>query len=311
MLRNLWTLPIRTSIFLFCVYLTLIHASPINAKEVTLAFKPPDGTTFLQTLTSTKSRSLNGKPDNERAVTAITKGVIKKTQDGYSITQSSLALEKPELMPKEMDPITQIFSELIITYVTDDNGSILEIKGLENFDQRLKEELPQKTYRQMAAFINREALELKLNDEWESKVGNFAGTWTLGQAEFFESYFPLPNGQEIIYYSTINIAEELTYQDKNCVRIKMMYSTDANKLGDFTSDVLNDALNEAGKTGDLSSSQYSIEGSAEIIMDPSTMLIYDEVMERTVSMHVEFNGESGIVSEKELKIYKYEYLSEK
>lgn len=111
--------------------------------------------------------------------------------------------------------------------------------------------------------------------EWEGRVGWFAGKKAaIGDVWEVESDFALPTGGTIKYRTKIEFAERVSVAGRECVRVRYTYDTGPG-------------------------SAMRVEGGGERVVDPATMLIYSETLERT--MH------TPQARQRETRAYRHEY----
>lgn len=112
----------------------------------------------------------------------------------------------------------------------------------------------------------------------------------------------------IVYDTTTKIAERVQKNKIDCVRITFSYTTDADGVKKFMQEVMDklaeSALpDEAPKVVDV-----KISGSGERVVDPKTLLIYSETIDRTITIVMDDPSEGRQdLKMQEKKEYAYQY----
>lgn len=268
---------------LFAVIL-LLPLAAWSAESVTFRFAPPDGTTFVQTLVTTKTldAGVTGKrTDVQRSETRLR---FDKTGDGWTLTATPISMTMTRDGQAVQNPVLEAMLGSVITYRLDAQGNIVAIRGFGEVQERLLKALPPEAAQAVAKLVNEEAMVAKERAEWAGRIGDFAGqSFELGSSWTSEAPFALPTGEEIQFYTRTEIAEKARCGDKDCVRIRFRYDTDASALGAKVGQSMNEISKEAGGP-EVQIKKMTITGGGERLIDPATMLIHSETLERTTNM---------------------------
>jgi hypothetical protein len=196
----------------------------------------------------------------------------------------------------------------------DSEGVAEAVEGLESFDDELKKNLPPDLYEAIAPAMNAKALETKYLLEWDGEVGQFTGqTREIGDPFSVEGDYPLPNGQAIRIRTTFTITKSECAKFDGCVRIGF---TNATQNSEALSGLLGGLLERLARASDPSGKtnllgqiqEYSLNGSGELIVDPTTMRIFSQNFERRMKMTVDTpRGRAVPVMMTQSREQQYEY----
>lgn len=105
---------------------------------------------------------------------------------------------------------------------------------------------------------------------------------------------PLPVGGTMTFYSVTKLAEQVKFDDVDCVRLEFSFNSDAEELKNFMGDMWEDLADMVDMEAAPSVSGSKIAGKGERIIDPATMLIYSEAVERTMKMMMAVPGQGEV-----------------
>lgn len=231
-----------------------------------------------------------------RVSKAKVKITIDKTPQGYSVIEKPISFTMTQDGQPVEDPITSFVQNMTLTYELDAEGQLLEMRGFEGLIEKLEESLPIELPPQMASLLNEETLVNKSIQEWNARVGSFIGVDVeIGDVWAGVEEVPLPfGGESMKFYSVTKFAEQVMFDNVDCVRLEFAFNTDAEELKDFMGDML-EALTEIVETEETPSVTNSeVVGKGERIIDPTTMLIYSETVERTIKTAMTVPGRGAV-----------------
>lgn len=263
----------------------LALATDPEARPIHFTFGPTDGLSYAVTITSKRTRTMGAKNVTEDAI--VTAHVnIHRTRHGWSI----IMRPKDVLLKRDgaviQDPLGHMLANTTVTYVLDREGRLLEVSGFENVEERILEEVPMAMSSQAGRMFDSTFFENRERAEWNNRIGDFVGMQTyIGETFEHEDTFDLHTG-ETLHRKSVTTMESLEpCGDRSCLRI----------LATF------------GNTQSPESST-ELRGSVSRLIDPDTMLIYDETSKRTIRMttHVPGIGPTPIKM-KETRSYTYQY----
>lgn len=287
----------------------LISNSIASAQEYKFRFNPPDNITFIQNVKTTKTTKVENASERVDVNEGRVKINIKKAGSGFIITMTSISV----LMKRDgqivNNPILDVMKDVVVTYEVDANGKLLRIRGYENVLERAKIPLPSAVIQSIAPLLSEEALVNKAKTEWSGRIEDFSdATVKIGDVFTASLPFLLPTGESITYYTVIKIAGQEKCGTRTCLKIETAYNSKPEALAKFAGKVIDKIMSEAKSKERVAVSGAEINGEVERLIDPETMLIYSETINRTIKMQVEIpgQGKANTVSE-EKRVYSYEY----
>jgi len=144
--------------------------------------------------------------------------------------------------------------------------------------------------------LNSEMLTARETTEWNGRIGDFIGaTVALGETWSAEAPFQLPSGKEIPFHTKISFNQPIDCGSCHCMEVLTTYTSEGSALADLVSETLSNIDKSAGGSGSAAVEfTEGIEGSSRRVIDPSTMRIYSERIERTMTMLVGQPGQESI-----------------
>jgi hypothetical protein len=297
----------------FVLLLLTLFIQPVQAEpeKVTFRFAPPDGTTFEQTLVTTKTTDLGAQGKRTDVTRAVVRLRFDKTADGYTLTGTPVAMTMHRDGQEVENPLFDVLASLTFTYRLDADGSIRAIEGYDVLADRLRNAFPDEAvFQALSKVLNAETMVAREKEDWSGRISSFSGgTYEIGSRWTTESPFALPNGETITFYTATELVGKEKCGDRDCVRIRFRYDTDASALGKLAGEVVSDAVKAAGaQDPGLQISKSKITGGGERLIDPATMLIHSESLERTMRMDMATPGGTTPVTQHEKREYTFEYV---
>jgi len=294
--------------FALLIFVTTQFA--FKSKEVTFTFAAEDGMSFIQKVTVTREKymgSVEKQMDESISVTHIT---MKKTQDGWDLIARPGEFEMKRNGQLINHPVASLLSKITLTYKLDQEGYLYDIVGYEKVIEAFYQQIPPEMVESLKPLINVEMLKQKESAEYNGRIGDFiAETVSPGDQWEYPAPFTLPNGEEVEFYITTHFKEMEGCGRSDCIRIEQIYDSDSESLADLITDVTQSVAENIEKdVPTIAARNSSIRGKAVRLIDPSTMLIYEEEIERTMVFDMEV-PEEGRVQMKvvEKRLYQYEY----
>ncbi len=245
--------------------------------------------------------------DESLAETRIT---MIKTSAGWDVMVDPLSSRMKRDGQVVSNPLKDFMSKLKLTYKLDHEGHILDVEGYEGFVDGLKNEFPDFA-QQLLKIMDLEALKQQAIIEWNGSIGDFAGE-IVRIGDVWEGTIPFvsPNGLSADYETKIHFKVLEPCAQTQCLRIEQEYSSDHVDTS-ATTKALKSVLETAspGRSDLLpTTKELSIQGKVTRLIDPKTMLVYYEEMERTMQMAMDSpEGGSIPTSMKEKRIYELKY----
>jgi hypothetical protein len=263
--------------------LTLLLAGTASAGDsITFRYAPPPGTRYVEVVHTTTTTELIGVAEQSSEMTTRTAIDIARVDGVYHITNRPISAEMKRDGQPVTDPVLKALLDVVIVYRISAEGRMLAIEGFEGLEDKLGKTLPEGTF-------DPERIMASGTAEWNGRVGNLAGrTVSIGDVLVGNSTLPLPNGQKMEYKLHTEIARLEPCGEKSCVVIATHYqNTEAE--------------------GDVGGA--SILGEGERLLDPNTMLVYRETIQRTLEATGNVPGRGEVTTRSiERREYSYEYI---
>lgn len=243
-----------------------------SAETVTFRFAPPDGTTYVETLVLTRTL----EQDNTVQRTDLQKGQARvrldKTADGWTVTGTPISMSMESDGQPIRSPIVDALKGVVAIYRLDSRGNLLSIQGYEGLAEKVSQGLPPEEAQALAKALAPESILAREKVEWNARIGDYTGkTFELGSSWVTEAPLALPSGGQVQLRTRTEL-ERTKCGDRDCVRLRFHYD----------------------------SPPPSVSGTSERVIDPSTMLIYFEVLDRTIPVH-----DGLVLREKREQTYDY------
>ncbi len=285
-------------------------AQPPQSTEITFRFAPPEGTVVTQKTVITRERIVEGgarqttRSESEQTVS------YRKVEDAYVLTFKPLSMKTQRDGKEIADPISGLLKDVTVTYRVSADGQIQGIEGYAGLLERTESRLPPEVVAALRPYLNEQALINKDIAEWNGRIGDFVGgTVEIGQKVEAESAFPFPNGEQIVFRTQTSFPALRPCAAGTCILVRTIYDSDSEGFDSIASELASGVSQASGSAlAGMTASDSRISGSASRLIDPQTMLIYEEKMSRTLSFTVEMPGQDPArMTTKEVRTYSFEY----
>lgn len=305
---------------LFCLLIAVFMSSGClykyagENKKILFSFAPVDGISFKQKLYISRIKDLGPAGVQMDESESATRTEIKKTQTGWDVTVKTISMVMMRDGQKVDSPIVDLLSQVTVVYKLDSKGDIMDVTGYEKIAELINSELPASMAAQLSALMNSEALKQKDVTEWNGRIGDFVGK-AVSIGDVWSGLVPinLPNGKSLDYTVKTKFAAMEPCGTNQCLRIEQAYDSADEAVVLVANDVLEKAFeskNQGVNPEELRPEVggASVKGRVVRLIDPTTMLIYRERVERIVGFEMELPG-AGKVPTKltENRRYEYEY----
>ena len=297
------------SLFIVCCWGVVV---PVMAQEVHFRFNPPDDfPAYISTYKNTQVSVMGALGERTRVSEAKTKITIDKTPEGYSVTFMPISFTITQDGKRREDPILSFLQNITVIYELDVDGQLVKIRGFEGTIEKLKASLPAALPPNVAALLSEETITNRAAQEWDARIGSYVGmAGEIGDVWAGVEETPLPMGGTMAFYSVTKLAEQVKFDGVDCVRLEFSFNSDAEELKDFMGDMWEDLAEMADMEAVPSVSDSKIVGKGERIIDPATMLIYSETVERTMKMMMAVPGRGEVeMASVEKREYGYEEIA--
>ena len=283
-----------------------------TAQEVHFRFNPLDDfPAYVSTYKNTQISDLGALGKRTRVSEGKQKVTIEKTPGGYSVTFMPISITMTQDGKPVEDPILSFIQNITVTYELDVDGQLIKIRGFEGTIEKLKASLPADFPPTVAALLSEETFINRAAQEWDARIGSFVGMVAeIGDVWSGVEETPLPMGGTMAFYSVTKLAEQVKFDDVDCVRLEFSFNSDAEELKNFMGDMWEDLAEMADMEATPSVSNTKIAGKGERIIDPATMLIYSETVERTTKMMMAVPGRGEVeMTSVDKREYGYEEIA--
>ena len=286
-------LVVLISLFIACCWGIVASAT---AQEIHFRFNPPDDfPAYVSTYKNTQISEMGGLGKRTRVSEVKTKVTIDKTPEGYSVTYMPISFTMTQDGKRREDPILSFLQNITVTYELDVDGQLVKIRGFEGAIEKLKASLPGGLPPTVASLLNEETFINGATQEWDARIGSYVGMDAeIGDVWAGVEETPLPIGGTMAFYSITKLAEQVKFDDVDCVRLEFSFDSDAEELKNLMGDMWEDLAEMADMEAAPSVSDTKIAGKGERIIDPATMLIYSETVERTTKMMMAVPGQGEV-----------------
>jgi hypothetical protein len=283
---------------------------PTGAETISFRFAPPDGTHFVQSMVTTREKSFEGIGRQVDRLESETEISLRRSGEGYVMTAKPISLKMTTDGRPAPDPVSEMLRGVVLTYRIDRDGQIQGIDGYGGLVERARQSFPPQVAEALAPLLSEQALVARETAEWNGRIGDFAGNdFAIGDSVDAEVPFTLPNGDALVYLMRISFPRLEDCAAGSCVRVEQRYDSEADAVGKAVSETAADLASKTGADSLAATASGSrISGSASRLIDPRTMLIYGEVVTRTISMTMDVPGQGPVPTTlKEERSYSFAY----
>jgi len=296
-----------TNIIKYFLSLTLIFCISLQvaqAQSVTFRFGPPDGYKELQTTDSTIELYVDGQKRITDTNTSKTEIAYLKTDNGYKIINKLVGVDAKRNGNKVTSPVNDVLIGREVSFDLNSQGKIVEIEGYDTLLKEINKVVDPKMQAMFSKILEPELLKKKTITEWDGRIGDFIGKNVKeGEKWVSTSEYKLKN--ETLKYLITTVFTKVSAES---VRIDFSYTTDKNNVAKIIKELNNDMVKNIN-ISDFDSNSSSLTGSGYRILDPSTMLVKNEQISRSISAKVKTqDGVEHNTKRTETRDYKFEEL---
>ena len=264
-------------------------AALLSAEEVTFRFAPPDG--FTETVVIRRARSVTRGATVQTDVSETRfRWTAHKKESGYSVERDILSNSLTRDGYTVASPMIDAMAGVNLTYSIDAEGKVTGIEGYDGILENLKSTFPPQLMQTFGPLFNAESLRKRDLAEWNDRVERFAGrTVRIGEAWTSKENVPLPGGGRVEVHTATLFAGLEECSGGPCLQVRFFYDSDAAKLVERVNQVAKGALKEP-PAAPAASSNGSISGQGERLVNPKTLRIASEKTTRTLNAEIPTQG---------------------
>jgi len=238
------------------------------AQEIHFRFNPPDNfPAYVSTYKNTQITDMGALGKRTRVSEARAKVAIDKTPGGYSVTFIPISFTMTQDGRRREDPILSFIQNITVIYELDVDGQLVKIRGFEGIIEKLKASLPAGLPPTVATLLSEETFINRTTQEWDARIGSYVGVDAeIGDVWAGIEETPTPMGGTMAFYSVTKLAEQVKFDDVDCVRLEFSFNSDAEELKNFMGDVWEDLAEMADMEAVPSLSNTKIVGKGERII---------------------------------------------
>jgi hypothetical protein len=253
-------------------------------ESVSFHFRRTEGESVVQTFQLVVEKTVGKDPAHRDEIEARVSGTFHTQAPGYSYVT---APDKPTCRHDGnvvSNPIAELVNGARLTYQLDAQGMARDIKGYGEMETRLQSEYPLDVAARFSKVLPLMAEPTLVENEkadWNGRLEGLSGrTLKIGSVERTTAKVRLPDNLEVDYQVETRIAGWEPCPAGRCVRIALSF----------------------GAAGD------HVTGTASRLLDPSTLRIYSEQFDRTLSAVITPQGKDPIrISRREQRRYEYSW----
>jgi len=290
------------------------HAAGSPAESITFRFAPLDGGSYVQRVDITRSKNLAARATQIDESSTRTRVSTYKTESGWRVVHEPISAVARRNGQTVTNPIVDLLSKTVVTYRLDGDGHIQHVDGYVRLIERLREQLPAEMVEKLEQVLSVESLEAKDKAEWDSRFGDFIGlTVEVGESIAASAPFVLPDGTTIMYRVTTRFVRFEPCGEARCVRVEQVYDSQADAVAQLSERVAGELVEDIAALPPPADARRqattgSITGKVSRLVDPSTMLIHREEVERVMRMTVNLPQQGSVpLDMSERRVYQLEF----
>ena len=294
MLRHLTRL--KTIVLLAAFALAAMPLAPaIFAQGIEFRFAPNDGAVEERRIKVTRVTQLEGEDDQVDELEKVVRIEKRKTAGGFTITERLVSARSSHDGESTENPILAALLEVDIVKEAGDDGKLHDVRGYDKIVDVLNAKFPEAAAEWSAA-IDAAEMAAQEKSEWEATVGRFAGK----QAQIGdvwngnEAFAPGGQGDGNVLAS-VRFARFVPCGGRRCVQLDLTFGSEGQAAGNEVANVFEDAAHNKGQwVGQTGSAVTGVSGRGERVIDPATMDLVSEKIERTIRILVDVPGEGKL-----------------
>lgn len=279
-------------------------ASAPENKTIEFKFAPKDGLSFVQTQTLINESSIGSSGTRVNETKYVTRLTFKETKSGWDVLVEPIETVLKQDGEIIENPLVKSYSEAVLTYKLSPEGKILDVDGFESVTKALVSQFPEESVEKMKEALSVDVLKQKVLLEWADRYGDFVGKKVTSKDKW-EKRVPvsLPNNVKFEYTVNTSFPEFKNCGERECIKVLQEYDSSAEKADPSTHSL----AFAAGRNFEaVKDDAGTIKGSLERLVDPNTMMIYEENMYRETTFKLSIPPDS-IAPVRVVEKQKFEY----
>ncbi len=292
------------------IVISMFFTFQVHADDIIFKFDYPDNLAFTQSLKTTKKKiSDTGESQVDSSISDVFMNV-NKSDSGYNITATPTSMKMYRNGQLIESPIVSILTKLVVTYRVDNQGQLLDIIGYDQFLNEIEKTMPVQVLEVLKSVVNKDVMVAKETEEWNGRIGGFTGaSIKLGDIWKDTTLYQLPSSESITYYTATSFDEWVEIGGKKCLKVSFSYDSDPGALAGAIDSVMSKVASVVSDSLNAPKSSVSqLFGSGYRLIDPSTMMIYQEFNERTMKLYLSTSEQKqSAVTSYETREYSFKY----
>lgn len=274
------------SVLMGGIWIAAVAAIAEPEQETTFRFAPPDATTYVKAVKSTKAITQGDLTRTDVEEMRI-RGNIRKTEKGYTLTEEIASIKSfRNGEPVELQFPASAFVGFRAQLDLNDRGKVVGTRGRDELLSRLKNDPKNTTPDDVAKTIANAAFAA-VEAEWNANIVSLAGRAVkIGNSFASTSEAILPLGAAATVTSETRLIEKLNHKGNDCIRVRVNYNSKENALLRAQQKLL-DEMSKGDPGQSIRVLKADVVGQEERVIDPSTMLVYSETYDRTSNVVIE------------------------
>jgi hypothetical protein len=279
---------------IYAVVVTVIAPSTL-AQAIEFRFAPDEGVEEHRIKVS-RVTQLEGEDDQVDELEKVVRVERRKTAGGVTLTERLVSAQASHDGESTDNPILAALREVDIVKEVSEGGAIRNVRGYERVLEVIEAKFPEEVAAELSAAIDADAMADQEKSEWEATVGRFAGRQAqIGDIWNSSETFSLDGQGDGSVLATIRFARFVPCGGRHCVQLDMTFGSGGEAAGREVSNVFEDSAHSKGQwVGQTGSAVTSVSGKGERVVDPSTMDLVSEKIERTIRIEVDVPGEGKL-----------------
>ena len=176
-----------------------------------------------------------------------------------------------------------------------DDGKLQDVRGYDKIVDVLNAKFPEAAADWSAA-IDAAEMAAQEKSEWEATVGRFAGKQAqIGDVWNGNEAFALGGQGDVSVLASVRFARFVPCGGRRCVQLDLTFGSEGQAAGNEVANVFEDAAHNKGQwVGQTGSAVTGVSGRGERVIDPATMDLVSEKIERTIRILVDVPGEGKL-----------------